>query len=172
MAAIWEKFHNANPGAQCPNDAHTPQSRQRLKAARQSRQTAFLASSNINRLSRNKRGLCNRRSLRRRRFFSFNLGRRLILAQPFEGGLPNNQAGAGPAGERDLGDEARLGPIHVRLARRVPARPQNLCTEWRRADLRRVSGLRELLETFGLLIARGRNPLPQSTGGARSKKRN
>jgi hypothetical protein len=35
---------------------HTPQSRQRLKAARQSRQTAFLASSNINRRSHTKRG--------------------------------------------------------------------------------------------------------------------
>src|SRR5260370_39864642 len=35
----------------------------------------------------------NRRSLRRRRLFNFNLGRRLILAQPIEGGLPD-QAGA------------------------------------------------------------------------------
>src|ERR1700730_16284788 len=55
----------------------------------------------------------NRRSLRRRRLFSFNLGRRLILAQPFAGGLPH-QAGAGPASELDLRDGARLGAIHLR----------------------------------------------------------
>jgi hypothetical protein len=43
------------PGRNVSN-LHTPQSRQRPKAARQSRQTAFLASSNINRLSHTKRG--------------------------------------------------------------------------------------------------------------------
>ena len=42
--------------SQCRNDGHTPQSRHRPKAARQSRQMAFLTSSNINRLSHTKRG--------------------------------------------------------------------------------------------------------------------
>ena len=64
-------------------------------------------------------GIGDRRISGRRRLLGFDLGRRLVFAQPLEGRLPDH-AVAGPAGEFDLGDEFRLQPIDVRSFRGAP----------------------------------------------------